>query len=209
MTKAGSVAVSLSRNHCLATAWWLSHRYIPFALERSRQTGCEFDAFHFQTAVRLAGDFTRFAMRRLKGADQERDAARTFTRADAAWLAAMILSGHDEEFPDPVAWIGDFPNNGQLAAMPLQVARIFLFGLGACETMRRCHDRAYARKVGPKPMSLTLADVAKKHVGNPANGGDERYERRLRQRAREDEIAAQIAEKWDEGIRALAARSER
>lgn len=191
----------------MATAWWLSHRYFPFALERWRRTRHEFDAHHLETARRLGGEFVRFAKRRLKGDDQERDAARTLTRADAAWLAAMILSGHEEGFPDVVPWTGDFPSNEQLGAMPLQEARKFVFGLGTYEAMLRCHERAYTRKTGPERKSLTLADVENKHVGNPVNGGDERYERRLRKRAKEDEIATEIADQWKQAMRALEARS--
>lgn len=209
MTKAGSVAVSLSRDHCLATAWWLSHRYGPYALERWKRTRHEFDAHHLETARRLRGEFIRFANRRLKGGDQARDAARTLTRAEAAWLAAMILSGHEEGFPVVVPWTGDFPSNEQLGAMPLDEARTYIFGLGAYETMQRCHKRAYTRKTGAERKSLTLADVENKHVGNPVNGGDERYERRLRKRAREDEVAAAIAAEWGQAMRALEARRKR
>ena len=209
MTEAGSVAVSLSRDHCLATAWWLSHRFVPYSLERWQRTRHEFDAHHLETARRLGIIFVRFAKRRLKGDDQERDAARILTRADAAWLAAMILSGHEEGFPVVVPWTGDFPSNEQLASMPLQIARTFVFGLGTYETMLRCHERAYTRKTGPERKSLTLAGVENKHVGNSLNGGDERYERRLRKRAREDEIAAEIADQWKQAMRAIEARSNR
>ena len=207
MTKAGSVAVSLSRDHCLATAWWLSHRYGPYALERWQRTRHEFDAHHLETARRLAGAFLRFTKRRLKGSDQARDAARTLTRADASWLAAMILSGHEEGFPVVIPWTGGFPSNEQLAAMPLDEARGFVFGLGTDETMRRCHEQVYSHRPGPDRKSLTLAEVKNKQVGNAIEGGDERYERRLRKRAREDEIAAEIADQWEQGIRALEARS--
>jgi hypothetical protein len=91
--------------------------------------------------MRLTGEFVRFAKRRLRGDDQERDAARTLTRADAAWLAAMILSGHGEGFPVVDPWTGDFPSNEQLGAMPLEEARKFVFGLDTDETMRRCQAR--------------------------------------------------------------------
>ena len=209
MTKAGSVAVSLSCDHCLATAWWLSHRFFPFALERWRRTGNRFDAYHLETTRRLVVEFVRFARRRLKGCDQERDAARTLARADAAWLAAMILSGQEKAFPVvlPKTRTGDFPSNEQLAAMPLQEARAFVFGWGTDETMRRCHERAYSKKTGPKSKSLTLAGLENKQVGNAVSGGDERYERRLRKRAKEDEIAAKIADEWKQAMRAHEARS--
>jgi hypothetical protein len=60
-----------------------------------------------------------------------------------------------------------------------------------------------------KRESLTLAEVENKHVGNPVNGGDERYKRRLRQRAKKDEIATQIADQWNRAMRELEARSNR
>lgn len=209
MTKAGSVSVSLSGKHCLATAWWLSHRFVPYALQRSRRTRFGFLDNHVLTARRLSGQFMRFAQRRLKGDDQEREAERTLTCSDAAWLAAMILGRHDDEFPKVVFWASDFPSTDQLGTMPLELARAFVFGLDTYETMLRCHERIYGRKTGPERKSLTLADVESKPCGNPINGGDERYERRRRKRAREDEIAAAIAEEWEEAMRALDARSNR
>lgn len=216
MTKAGSVAVPLSRHHCRATAWWLSKRLLPFALEAWRSTRSEANANALVMASRLARQFDGFARRRLKDDDQDRDADRTLTRSDAAWLAAFIidrnprnladLDSSSNGLPSVIPWTGDLPTNEQLAAMPLLAAQTILFGLGTDETMRRCHDRVYSRKTGPKRQSLTLDDVANRHVGNPIEGGDERYERRLRKRAREDEIAAEIAEEWQRAMRALAGR---
>lgn len=193
----------------MATAWWLSQRYIPFAQELWLRTGSEFDAHSLVMAKRIAGEFIRFAKRHLKGDDQGRDAARTLTRGDAAWLAAMSLCEHEEGFPDVVPRTIYSPSPGQLSVLPLEEARTFVFGLGTYETMRRCHERVYSQKPGPERRSLTLAGVGNKQAGNPVNGGDERYERRLRKRAKEDEVAAAIAEEWEQAMRALEARSKR
>lgn len=208
MTKAGAIAVPLSRHHCRATVWWLVQRFAPFALAQWRLTGRVSDAFALATAMRHARDFEGFAKRRLHGDNQDRDANRTMPRGDAAWLAGMVQGGHSEGFPELVLWTGVLPTSEQLATMPLPAAQAILFGLGANETMRRCHDRVYVRKKGPQRKSLTLESVATRNVGNPSEGGDERYERRLRKRAREDETAAAIALELDHAMRALESRSK-
>lgn len=85
--------------------------------------------------------------------------------------------------------------------LPTQMARELLLGLGTHEAMKLCYERAYSRSVGPKRKLRTLADVERQRVGGPSDGGDERYERRLRNRARKDEIAAAIALEFEQVLR--------
>lgn len=209
MPRAGSVEVPLTRHHCRALAWWLRERYVPFAAERWRAARTADHARDLHTAARLARLFYRLGARSLKNAEQDRDATRTIPRTDACWLGSQIDASLIGQAPCilPPFKDGQFPSPGALALLPEQLVRELLLGLGAYQSMARCYDRTYSRTVGKKRRSRTLAEVMTQNVGNPHNGGDERYERRLRARARKDEAAAAIAFEFELAMRALEARS--
>lgn len=199
----------LTRHHCRALAWWLKAKYIPFATNRWKATRTVDDARHLYTGTRLAKFFARSGERSLKNLEQDREAARIISRDDACWLGAQISASMTGKAPFILARFtdGQFPSAEALAQLPSTLARELLLGLGAYEAMHRCYERAYSRKVGKKRSLLTLGEVTNRYVGDPRNGGDERYERRLRQRAREDETAAAIAQEFGLSMRALEARS--
>lgn len=209
MPKAGSVKVPLTRHHCRALAWWLKAKYIPFATNRWKATRAAEHARHLYTAARLAKFFARCGGRSLKNLEQDREAARIISRDDACWLGAQISASMKGQAPCilPRFTDGPFPSAEALAQLPWELARELLLGLGTFEAMDRCYERAYSRKIGKRRVQLTLCEVTNRHIGNPRNGGDERYERRLRKRAREDEAAAAIAHEFELSMRALEARS--
>lgn len=190
--------------------WWLRKKYIPFALREFKRDRSAHSAHNLATAARLARWFQRQTIRSIKGSDQDREANRALMRVDACWLGAIVSASANGDVPCIVPVQSDaFPAPEALAKLPVELVRELVFGLGAHETMARCAQRAYSRTVGRPRKLRTLGDVSNQHVGNPANGGDRRYERRLRKRAREDETVAAILDEFASARRGRGGESPR
>lgn len=206
--KVGVVEVSLSRHHCRALAWWLKARYIPWMADQFRASPSADHAGFLATAGRLARWFDRQGRRRIKGDDQDREALRTIKRSDAAWLGALLSASSTGAAPTIVSGSSvEFPSTRQLAQMPPEAAREFILRLGAYQAMSACGERAYSQTLGRPRTHRTPASVAKQRVGNLLTGGDERYERRLKRRAEQDERDRELRNEFSEAILELTARA--
>lgn len=204
MPKSGSVEVLLSRHHCRAMEWWLRERYLLFAIDQLKADRSANSVVNAVIGAKLARSLDRLARRTLKGGDRDRDAIRTFARADACWLAALPGASEIRQAPCILPMpIDEFPAISELSKMPEREAMNLLLGLGALEAMHRCYVSAYSRGRGRKRKLRTIASVERQSVGNPAGGGDERYERRLRKRARDDERFLELAYEFAPGMFSL------
>lgn len=177
------VEVALTRWHCRAMNWWLRHEYLPFLLREAR-LGNPVAKPDLLNAIYLIQQFSRFFERRLRGSDQDREALRTLKRTHANWLAGFIDT-RPENAPPILKHSGDIPSPEELEALPLGCARAIIFGVGVYEVMRACRSKVRAKRVGRNPIHRTIEQANAFVSGDEKNSGDERYERRVRQIARE------------------------
>lgn len=209
MPRPSSLEIELTRHHCKAITWWLSEKFTPFAVEHWRQSHRSRWLLDLRRAKALEKQFARASKRVLKSAEQDRPAKRTVSRDDAHWLASQIDASKLGLAPMilPEFRFG-FPDSETLARLPPRMAMELVFGLGTFEVMSLCNEKVHSRKVGRRRVIRTEQQVATLSVGDPAKGGDERYRRRLRRRAKLDKIATDIGTDFNRRMRSLEIKRE-
>lgn len=161
--------------------WWLRYKYFPFILNLSKQGGMVART-DILNAAKLIPQFQKFSERKLSGDDQDRLALRTFERRHANWLAGF-LDTRPQCAPPILVHDGELPSTEVLAALPIAAAREIVFGIGVFETMRACQRKVRAKRIGRNPTNRTVEEARKFRSGSEENGGNERYDRRVRQTA--------------------------
>lgn len=181
MPRAGIVEIELSRWHCHAMCWWLRYKYFPFIIKLSKQGGMVARTDILNT-IQLIPQFQKFSERKLSGDDQDRLALRTFERRHANWLAGF-LDTRPQYAPPILVHGGELPSAEVLAALPIAAAQAIVFGIGVFEVIRACQQKVRAKRIGRNQTVRTIEQASDFRSGSEWHGGNERYDRRVRQTA--------------------------